>query len=92
MTDEQHTQEDYALHMDNLRRFVAIERKVDDNTAVTAKLATDVADLLTMWRDAGVVFKWLRRLGAALVWLAKITAAIGALWAAWRYGVSPPQK
>ena len=92
MNGEQQNQEEYALHMDNLRRFVAMERKVEENTVVTEKLATDVADLLTMWRDAGVVFKWLRRLGAGLVWLAKIATAIGALWAAWRYGVSPPQK
>lgn len=70
---------DAAHHADNQRRLSALETKIDC-------LAADTADLLEMWKDAGVFFKWMRRLGTVIVWMAKVAAACGALWALWRYG------
>jgi len=73
-------------HEDYDKRFIAIETKLDVNTAVTEKLATDTAELLEMWRDAGVFFKWMRRLGASVLWLSKVMLAVAAILAAIRYG------
>jgi hypothetical protein len=82
-----------AHHMDNQRRFIALEKKLDANTAATEKLAADTeklaadtSDLLAMWRDAGVVFKWIRKAGAAIVWMRNVALAALALYALWRYG------
>lgn len=87
MTDPILETAEAAHHADNQRRFIAIEAKLDANTAVTEKQAADTADLLAMWKDAGVFFKWMRRLGDGLMWVSKIAIAAGALYAAWRYGV-----
>jgi len=76
-------------HADNQLRFLEIERKIDANTAVTEKLAADTADLLEMWRDAGVFFKWMRRAGSAVVKLSKVALAIGALYAAYKQWWNP---
>ena len=72
-----------AHHADNQRRFIALETKIDANTAVTKKLAsdteklaTDTADLLVMWQDAGVFFKWMRKAGAALAWCSKVIVTV----------------
>lgn len=78
-----------SQHADNQSRFREIERKLDDNTAVTKKLAEDTAELVEMWRDAGVFFKWMRRAGSALVTLSKWALAIGGLYAAWKQWWSP---
>lgn len=75
-----------AHHNDNQRRFIAIEEKVDANTVLTAQLARDTAGLLEMWKDAWVVFKWLRRLGGFIVWLRNVGLAALALYVAWKYG------
>jgi hypothetical protein len=77
---------DDAHHSDNQRRFIVIEAKLDANRLLTEKLATDTADLLEMWRDAGVVFKWMRRAGAAIVWIRNVALAAMALYVLWRYG------
>lgn len=74
-------------HADSQRRFIQIEQKLDRNTEVTESLALDTAELVDMWKDAGVVFKWMRRAGAAVLWLGKVGAVIGGAWAAFRYGV-----
>ena len=77
---------DDAHHADNQRRFIEIEKKIDQNTAVTEKLALDTAELVDMWKDAGVFFKWMRRAGSALIWLGKVAAGIAGVWALWKYG------
>jgi hypothetical protein len=76
---------DEAHHADNQRRFIAIEQKLDANTVLTEALAGDTAELVAMWRDASVVFKWFRKLGAVLMWISKVVLAIGALYGAGRY-------
>jgi hypothetical protein len=76
-------------HADNQARFKAIEEKLDVNTAVTEKLASDTAELVEMWKDAGVFFKWMRRAGSALVTLSKWALAIGGLYAAWKQWWGP---
>lgn len=67
-------------------RLTAIETKVDANTTLTEKLAGDTAELVEMWKDAGVFFKWMRRMGASILWISKVTLAIGAIYAAIRWG------
>lgn len=76
-------------HADNQARFGTIEKKLDENTAVTEKLAGDTAELVEMWKDAGVFFKWMRRAGSALVTLSKWALAIGGLYAAWKQWLGP---
>lgn len=92
-----------AHHGDNQRRFIELEKKLDANTDmtktlaldmaansnVTKKLAADTADLVEMWRDAGVFFKWMRRGGALILWIGGITGALGAMWVVFRYGGPP---
>jgi hypothetical protein len=77
---------DEAHHADNQRRFMVIETKLDANTAVTEKLAADTAGLLEMWKDAGVFFKWMRRLGSSVLWISKMVLAIGAIYGIIRWG------
>lgn len=71
---------DAAHHSDNQRRFVALEAKIDENTKVTEKLAADTAELVVMWKDAGVFFKWMRKAGSLIVWLSKLALAVGGLY------------
>jgi hypothetical protein len=71
------------------QRIIDIEIKLDANSALTQKLALDTAELLEMWRDAGVFFKWMRRLGAAIAWVSKIAIAIGALYGIGHYYGGP---
>lgn len=71
---------DAANHADNQRRFMALEEKIAENTKITETLVESTRDLLEMWGDAGVFFKWMRRLGGLLVWIGKVAAAIAALW------------
>ncbi len=73
-------------HAENQERFQALEKKVDVNTAVTEKLAGDTAELVEMWKDAGVFFKWMRRFGTAALWISKVVLALGAVYAGIRYG------
>lgn len=80
---------DDAHHADNQRRFIALETKIDQNTTVTEKLATDTAELVEMWKDAGVFFKWMRKAGAVLMWLGKVAVAVGALYGAGHYWGGP---
>ena len=77
---------DAAHHADNQRRFMVLEEKVDANTELTKELSKDISGLLEMWKDAGVVFKWLRHLGSFVVWLRNVTLACLALYVAWKYG------
>jgi hypothetical protein len=42
-----------------------------------------------MWQDAGVFFKWMRRLGAAIAWVSKIAIAIGTLYGIGHYYGGP---
>jgi len=79
---------DAAHHADNQRRLKTLEDKVDANTALTKTLAEDMSGLLEMWQDAGVVFKWLRRLGALVVWIRNVALAGMALYVAWKYGAA----
>jgi hypothetical protein len=91
------TPELYAQHhAENQSRFEAIERKLDSNerkldanTAVTERQASDTAELVEMWKDAGVFFKWMRRAGTALVTLSKWALAVGGLYAAWKQWLGP---
>lgn len=76
---------DAAHHSDNQRRLMALESKVDENTKVTEQLAADTAELVGMWRDAGVVFKWLRKIGALLMWVSKLVAAVGVVYGLGKY-------
>jgi hypothetical protein len=69
-----------TLEKDTDRRFTVLEKKVDTNTAITERLATDTSSLLEMWKDASVVFKWIRKTGAGVVWLAQMIAAFAALY------------
>lgn len=94
---------DAANHLDNLRRFATLEIKIDENSRVTTKAASDVskvvddmetlkkstADLLELWGDAGVFFKWLRRLGAATVTIAAWLGGAYAIYYAWTHGGPP---
>lgn len=73
-------------HEDYDKRFVAIETKLDANTTLTEKLAGDTAELVEMWKDAGMFFKWMRRAGASVLWVSKVMLAVAAIWAAIRYG------
>jgi hypothetical protein len=84
MTDQSETS-DEAHHADDQRRFITIEEKLDANTAMTEKLASDTAELVVMWQDAGVFFKWMRRLGGAIAWVSKIAIAIGSLYGIGHY-------
>lgn len=70
---------DSAHHADNQRRFEAIENKIDENTKVTEKLVESTKDLLEMWGDAGIFFKWMRRFGAFFIWVSKVAIALAAL-------------
>jgi hypothetical protein len=91
------TPELYAQHhAENHARFQAIEgkldeseRKLDANTAVTERLAGDTAELVEMWKDAGVFFKWMRRAGRFVVGFSKALLAIGAIYAVWKQWWSP---
>lgn len=88
MTDANNPQQDRvddAHHSDNQRRFVALEAKIDENTKVTERLATDTAELVDMWRDASVFFKWMRRFGGLIAWVGKVAVGIGALYGLGRY-------
>jgi hypothetical protein len=76
---------DEPYHADNQRRFITIEEKLDANTAMTEKLAFDTAELVVMWRDAGVFFKWMRRLGGAITWVSKVAIAIGTIYGIGHY-------
>jgi hypothetical protein len=75
-----------AHHSDNQRRFMKIEEKLDANTTLTQKLASDTSDLLEMWKDAGVFFKWMRRAGSALMWIGKVATGVAGIWALWKFG------
>ena len=82
-----------AHHADNQRRFMVIEAKLDAITAgaekqsiETAKMQSDTADLLDMWRDAGVFFKWMRKAGELIVGIRNVALAAVAVYVLWRYG------
>ena len=77
--EELMTSVDIAHHADNQRRFIAIEEKLAENTALTQELRTDTAELLHMWKDAGIFFKWMRRLGTVIIGLGKIAGALLAI-------------
>jgi hypothetical protein len=74
-----------AHHDDNQRRLTVLEAKIDENTRVTQELVASTADLLEMWGDAGVFFKWMRRLGGFIVWVGKVIIGLGALWGIGHY-------
>ncbi|MGI4850226.1 MAG: hypothetical protein ACRYGK_19125 [Janthinobacterium lividum] len=83
---------DEAHHADNQRRLMTLENKVDENTLITQqntaaidKIGSDTAELVEMWKDAGVVFKWIRKIGVALIWIGKVFGAIGAVYGVWKY-------
>jgi len=94
---------DTAYHLETQRRFATIEGKIDENSRVTSKAAEDVAkvagdmselkkstaDLLELWGDAGVFFKWMRRIGKGIVTLAAWVGGAYALWYAWTHGGPP---
>jgi hypothetical protein len=88
MTDQSDPAED-AHHADNQHRFITIEEKLDANTAMTEKLASDTAELVVMWQDAGVFFKWMRRLGGAIAWVSKVAIAIGTIYGIGHYYGGP---
>lgn len=88
-TQERVTHIDDAHHSDNQRRLMALENKVDENTKVTEQLAADTAELVDMWRDAGVVFKWLRKIGGLLMWVSKLVASVGVVYGLGKYFGSP---
>lgn len=71
---------------DTQRRFTAIETKLDANTDMTKKLAGDTAELVEMWKDAGVFFKWMRRFGVFTLWISKIVLVVAAVYTGIRYG------
>lgn len=87
---------DIAHHADNQRRFLALEVAIGENSRLTEKSAGDVltltgdvaalkkdtSELVEMWKDAGVVFKWLRRIGRFLVGAGKLAVLAGAAYAA----------
>lgn len=73
-------------HADHQLRFLAIETKLDANTAVTEKLATDTAELVEMWKDAGVFFKWMRRFGKAAVFISQVVVGLAGLYGLYKIG------
>lgn len=75
-----------ADHAETQRRFTAIEMKLDANTDMTKKLAGDTAELVEMWKDAGVFFKWMRRFGVFTLWISKIVLVVAAVYTGIRYG------
>lgn len=75
-----------ADHAETQRRFTAIETKLDANTDMTKKLAGDTAELVEMWKDAGVFFKWMRRFGVFTLWVSKIVLVVAAVYTGIRYG------
>jgi hypothetical protein len=78
-----------AHHADNQRRFTALETGLAENTNVTKGLAADTAELVEMWKDAGVFFKWMRKLGTAAIWLGKVSAVLVAAYAAYKQWIGP---
>lgn len=82
---------DTAHHNDNQRRFIELEKKIDANTRVTSKLASDTAELVEMWKDVGVVFKWLKKIGGFIIWVRNVALAGVALYVLWRYGIDNKQ-
>lgn len=70
---------DVANHADNQRRLAAIEEATKTNTEAIGMLVESTRDLLEMWGDAGVFFKWMRRLGAFFIWVSKVVIALGVL-------------
>lgn len=72
-----------ALTVAAVERIDTLTTKVNsmDLTSLEA-IRRDTAGLVEMWSDAGIFFKWMRRGGALFVWLAKVTGAIGAFYAA----------
>lgn len=71
---------DNANHVDNQRRLASIEEATKTNTEAIEKLVESTHDLLEMWGDASVFFKWMRRFGSLLMWVGKVAAAIAALF------------
>jgi hypothetical protein len=77
-------------HADNQRRFLALEEAIAANTDLTLRLAGDTAELLDMWREASVVFRWLGKIGSGLLWVSKVVVAVGAVYGAIRYWGQKP--
>ena len=79
---------DDAHHSDNQRRFIGIEKKLDANTALTEQLAVDAATMIAISREAAVIFKFLRKVGAVILWIRNVAMAALVLYSLWKYGVA----
>jgi hypothetical protein len=62
-------------------RLLKVERKLDTNTELTAKLGTDMATFLTIFDTFEAGFKVLGGLGKIARWAAPILTACAAIWA-----------
>jgi hypothetical protein len=62
-------------------RLRTVERKIDANTELTAKLAHDMAAFLTIFDTFEAGFKVLGGLGKLARWAAPILTAVAAIWA-----------
>lgn len=80
MTDqpEQTAADFHALN----ERVTVIEKAVNENTRITAAIATDTGELLELFRAAKGGFKVVGWMGGALKWAAAIGAAVVGLYAA----------
>ena len=70
-----------AHHEDNLRRLIALETKMDVNTALTKGLTDDTRELLDLFSSVRSGLKVMGWLGALAKWVAGIIAAFAAVYA-----------
>lgn len=68
-------------------RVEKLEKAVKENTAITQKISSDTSELLEFFNGAKTAIKFFVVFGTvlkkAIIWLASVAAAIGALWIFW---------
>lgn len=63
-----------------------LNRKVDANTKITASIKSDTGDIVDFFNAGKGTFKVLGWLGKGIKWVSSVALAIGAVYAAWKYG------
>jgi hypothetical protein len=71
-------------HKDTLeqhnRRLTDLANSLHENTALTQQIADNTKEMVGMFKEAKVVFKWGMAARRFLVWVASVTAAILYFW------------
>jgi hypothetical protein len=71
-------------HKDTLerhdRRLTDLTTSLQENTALTKTIADNTGEMVTMFKEAKVVYKWGVLAKRFLVWAASVTAAIIFFW------------